>query len=417
MYKHSPQLLLRPDHDNMPPLPLDILGTTAEHLHNDTITLKAACLVAPLWRLAFQRILFSHVHIKDENSSNKFLAISNDHLPFRSFVRSLELEFRDDHMHGGVIFIIDNLPQLQSIVVREPRHIGLLPEFCSALRSALGSKHLTSLTLQDIDFFPLQVLSGAIALKSFSSIRTRYVGREEPLVDHGQIQEHAALRLHTLSLADMGSDEHKLLKWLIRPGCRFDLRWVRRFHFDAEADYALESQMFGSLLSMIPSTLEDLAYRPPPQSLDDTMPQDFLNAFNLTRFPNIRTLTLYTRLHRFYNFGEFELLPWCIGFLLTLPTPSKLESLAIQCRKSITLTHRAPFNFDTRVQERLDDLDGFLSSSTAFPNLMDVSFYLAVKEDFKASKDIIAGGLCRLERQDKLRFFESQDGPNHFFST
>ncbi|TFK70132.1 hypothetical protein BDN72DRAFT_877996 [Pluteus cervinus] len=385
----------------MSALPLDILDTIARNLQHNTAALKAACLVARQWQLVFQRVLFSHVQIKDEISSNNFLAAIQDQSSVASLIRSLELQFTAEPT--DTLFV--KLPLLQSLSICARRTLS--PKFCTALRPALRSQHLTSLTLQDVKWFPLQILNEAVALEHFSSIGTSYhAGGDKALANDGQSQA----RLHTLSLSAMGSDKHELIKWLTHPGCILDLRGVKSLGF--RADYGFDSHVFRRLLSRIPSTLEHLNYQAPGQSTSttDSIVQSLLNAFNLTRFTDLRSLTIYTYLNTVPGFSKIDLLPWCVAFVSTLSTPSKLESLRIRCSWTFSRSTSDPSSSNSRLQ-RWDDFDDLLSS-TAFSKLGQVTLYLAFaggSTSLDRSKNFISRRLPRLVRQGKLRVVASQD--------
>ncbi|TFK70147.1 hypothetical protein BDN72DRAFT_566737 [Pluteus cervinus] len=211
-------------------------------------------------------------------------------------------------------------------------------------------------------------------------------------------------RLQTLSLSSMGPDRHELLKWLIHPECPIDLRELKEFIF--HADIEIDHKMFCRLLSIIPSTLEHLTYRPPPQTIRaNAMGLRLLNDFHLSRFPHLRSFTLYTHLSAREEFSEIGFSNWSAIFLLSLPKPSTLESLRMRCNWNTFASNRfiSPESDDVRLR-RWEDLDSFLSSE-AFSNLSGVFLHLALEDGSRYKdpcRDAIAGRLHRLQRQGKL---------------
>ncbi|TFK70135.1 hypothetical protein BDN72DRAFT_896716 [Pluteus cervinus] len=402
----------------MSALPFDILPIIASSLPHNPTSLKAACLVSHQWKLAFQPALFFGVHINNEVASNKFLAVIQTHPPFASLVRSLELQFTG----GPINTIFMKLPLLQSLTISHRR--ALPPKLCTALRLTLGSKHITSLTLQDVKSFPLQILSEIVGLKHFSSIGSSYCGREralaKPIDYYLLIQQHTTgSQLRSLSLSSMGPDKHELLQYLIHPKCVIDLRDVK--HLTFHSDPQLDHTMFCSLVSMIPSTLEHLTYRAPKQPTVGVngMGLQLLNDFRLSRFTHLQSFELYTYLNTTHDFTEIDLSPWSTAFIANLSTPSRLESLEIRCSWNYITSKYAPTapasarrlgftSVPDAARQRWDDLDSFLSSK-AFPMLKVVSFYVA-SIDIDSPKDVMAIKLPRLEKEGKLRVVMLSEG-------
>ncbi|TFK70129.1 hypothetical protein BDN72DRAFT_839439 [Pluteus cervinus] len=379
----------------MSTLPLDILDIIARLLQNETTTLKTACLVAHNWRIAFQPLLFSSVRITKEGTSKRFIDVINERPSLRLYVRVLEVEFTEDPT--GKILV--KLPRLEKITIRK-RDI-LRSGFSEPLRSSLRSRYLTSLKLHNVVWFSLRLLNGATALKEFSSCNSSYAEMDLALIQDSESPilptqtRTLGPRLRTLSLSSLARGKCELFKWLAHPKCILDLRELKTL--DMHAFSITELEYFCDILPLIPSTLEHLTYIPPAQSAVPKMMQTIMEYFTLTRFTHLRIITFYIYLSVTRGPNEFDYLPWCTAFLSTLPNPSTLESIYMQCNIADNIELRLDFR-----PQRWNQFDSLLSSS-AFPKLNQVLLdFPKHHPTFLLFKTLLTENLSGLEREGKL---------------
>ncbi|TFK70108.1 hypothetical protein BDN72DRAFT_896692 [Pluteus cervinus] len=381
-------------------LPFDILDIIARLLQQNTTTLKAACLVAHQWRLAFQPILFSDVQITSKSSSQHFLTAIRDRPLCGPYVNSLDVQSIGDSTGQ----VLAKLPRLEKLTLR--RHLTYIPQpgFYNSLRLSLESRLLTSLTLHNFTRFPLQILNRASALRHLSSSNPSYGGMNLALAQHSnpQLDNHpTGPQLHSLKLSLLVSGGCDLFKWFTNPRCILDFRNLKIL--DVCPTDVKEFHMFCDLASVVPPTLEQLVFTPPPHCATPGTRQGILNSFSLTKFTHIRRLTLFIYLTRNRGFFEFDYLPWLIAFLSTLPNPSILESLTLQC----IIASNISIQLDFRPQ-RWNELDALLTS-TAFAHLYRVSLYLPHEPMFQEVRIVLTQSLPSLEREGKLLISPSPD--------
>ncbi|TFK63430.1 hypothetical protein BDN72DRAFT_963934 [Pluteus cervinus] len=198
----------------------------------------------------------------------------------------------------------------------------------------LSSTNLTSLSLFEVNHFPVQLLYQCTSLRHLHLVNAGFSGFNKAsgtLDDSSRVDSGPPAPIQRPYLSDLYIEvvekDPAIMAWFLNHECAFDISQLRAFHC-LDIIHIETYTLAQSLIRLTSTTLEELALSPPYMFTNPTeVDSGKYNGFGHP-LPNLRRLKLPLQ-HNFSDQASHFF--WAAAFLSNLSNPERLEELDIPC--------------------------------------------------------------------------------------
>ncbi|TFK71594.1 hypothetical protein BDN72DRAFT_837492 [Pluteus cervinus] len=346
--------------------------------------LLSCCLVSHTWRAFAQPLLFSEVLRRSsrfEHHSERLIETLSRYEYLNNYVKSLSVDV-GDLSEPSRSCLLKLIPRVQELVVVAPSSPIVMPDsaFAELWVNSTPFSCLTTLCLQMVDMFPIDIFYHVPALKRLHLIEAGMSGfsGKDGTPNTGLSIPRERPKLTDLYIfSQLEAHDMDILAWFLHPQCAFDLSDLSTCHVIDCADYPVRNfHRSGPFLqSVCTPKLRNLGFAPPSHLLEkhDNLP--IYEAFR--NLPNLQSVKLVLEEPSEHVNRYISVISWvALYFLPKLSHPERLQELLIPlsfCNSTLDAVRRVP---------GWDSLDAVLGSEgSSFRNLDRVHFALLRLED------------------------------------
>ncbi|TFK71593.1 hypothetical protein BDN72DRAFT_958011 [Pluteus cervinus] len=349
-----------------------IFELAAESFHPVDLspTLRSCCLVSKAWRYLAQPILFATLpQYKKGHNGEALLQTLTSEERFQRHIRHLWVT-PEMFKYQGLLFKL--LSQVRGLGLRQSGY-SELAHYPRAFHSILTSASLTTLSLQALEDFPVQLFYNCAALQELHISNSTFE-LSSPVIHEGVSGQDGAVvlrpHLRYLHLDLYQEEETPIMSWLQQPDSAFDLSQLHTFHISSHSSRnKLQFQAISDFINHIASSVEDLMVNVPRTFVPGVAQHDAsykAMSANLSKLRVVRFRFMDTP-NRRSTLATLSTISWIMDFLSNIPRPNLLEEIWVPA----LLPHRTVNEASVAIRKLYGSLDKILTGA-AFASLRRV---------------------------------------------